>query len=60
MEVARQQLSQNGPEIFRSAVAVLKEARQKNEMQNADLSERLAYLREKKAKLHKGKVETKE
>ena len=60
MEMSRQQLSQNGPEIFRSAVEVLKEARQKNEMQTVDLSARVAYLREKKAKLHKGKVETKE
>lgn len=57
MEVSRQQLSQNGPEVFRSAVGVLKAAREKASMKGEDLNTRLAYLREKKAKLHKGKAE---
>ena len=58
-EMQRRQLSQNGPEVFRSAVNVLKDARKKESMQKGDLNERLAYLREKQAKLHKGKAETK-
>jgi hypothetical protein len=57
MEVSRQQLSQNGPEIFRSAVGVLKSAKESDRMKGEDLNTRLAYLREKKAKLHKGKAE---
>ncbi len=57
MEVSRQQLSQNGPEVFRSAVGVLKTAKEKESMKGEDLNTRLAYLREKKAKLHKGKAE---
>ncbi len=58
MEVSRQQLSQNGPEIFRSAVRVLKDACKKKTLENSDLNTHLAYLREKKRKLHKGKVDT--
>ncbi len=49
-EMARQQLSQNGPEIFRSAVSVLKETKKKETMQGESLDQRLAYLREKKKK----------
>ncbi len=56
-EMMRRKLSQNGPEVFRSAVAALKEARKKETMQGVALDERLAYLREKQAKLHKGKAE---
>lgn len=56
-EIARQQLSQNGPEVFRSAVDVLKDARKKEEMKTRSLDEKIAYLREKKAKLHKGKAD---
>ncbi len=58
-EVARQQLTQNGPGILRSAVDVLKDAREKERLRDEDLHTRLAYLREKQAKLHKGKAETK-
>ena len=58
-EMMRRQLSQNGPEVFRSAVRALQDARKKESMQSVDLNERLAYLREKQAKLHKGKAETK-
>lgn len=59
MEVSRQELSENGPTVFRSAVSVLQEASKKKAMENSDLNTRLAYLREKKAKLHKGKVDQK-
>ena len=50
MEVTRRQLSQNGPEIFRSAVAVLRGIRQDRQVSDMDLNTRLAYLREKKMK----------
>ena len=56
-EIARQQLSQNGPEVFRSAVRVLKDARKEETVRQGSLNDRLAYLREKQAKLHKGKAE---
>ena len=59
MEGSRQELSENGPTVFRSAVSVLQEASRKNTLENSDLNTRLAYLREKKAKLHKGKVDQK-
>ncbi len=59
MEVARQQLTQNGPEVFRSAVRVLVEASQKEAHQEDTLSEHLQRLREKRSRLHKGKVDTK-
>ena len=55
--VARQQLSHNGPEVFRSAVAVLRDARRQETLKEGSLNDRLAYLREKKAKLHKGKAD---
>ena len=50
MEVTRRQLSQNGPEIFRSAVAVLRGIRLDRQASDMDLNTRLAYLREKKMK----------
>ncbi|MBR3893852.1 MAG: DNA primase [Clostridia bacterium] len=56
-EIARQQLVQNGPEVLRSAAAVLRDARTKENMKNSSLNEKIAYLREKKAKLHKGKAD---
>ena len=56
-EVARQQLSNNGPEVFRSAVAALQNARKEETMRQVSLNDRLAYLREKKANLHKGKAD---
>ncbi len=58
-EMQRRGLSQNGPNVLRSAIEVLREERQKESMQDMDLNTRLAYLRDKKAKLHKGKAETK-
>ncbi|MBQ9774118.1 MAG: DNA primase [Clostridia bacterium] len=58
MEMTRQQLSQNGPSVLRSAVAALKNAKEKENLQGEDLNARLAYLRQKKAKLHKGKADT--
>ena len=56
MEVSRQQLSQNGPEVFRSAVETLRSERQREKLDGADLNARLAFLREK-SKLHKGKAD---
>ncbi len=56
-EITRAALTNNGPEVFRSAVSVLKTARREESMQGGSLEDRLAYLREKKAKLHKGKAE---
>ena len=57
LEIARQQLTQNGEEVLRSAIATLAEAKQKVAMKDTDLATRLAFLREKQAKLHKGKVD---
>ena len=56
-EVARQQLTNNGPEVFRSAVNVLKEAKSKESAQGEDLKTRLERLRQKQANLHKGKAD---
>lgn len=58
-EITRQQLTNNGPEVFRSAVRVLKEERSKEDTQNEDLATRLDRLRKKQANLHKGKAEKK-
>lgn len=58
MEIARQQLSQNGIEVLRSAVQTLRDSKNKEAMKNSDLTTRLAFLREKKANLHKGKANT--
>ncbi len=57
MEVARQALTNNGPEVFRSSVETLQEIRRQKEVQQGDLNAQLAYLRQKKAKLHKGRTE---
>ena len=57
MEVARQQLSSNGPEVFRSAVRTLKEARADKHAQQGSIGDRIAYLRKKKEISHKGKAE---
>ena len=56
-EVARQQLTNNGLEVFRSAVSALQDARKEETMRQGSINDRLAYLREKKAKLHKGKAD---
>ena len=57
-EVARRQLSHNGPEVLRSAVAVLQDARRQKDLKaEGSLDDRLAYLRAKNAKIHKGKAE---
>ena len=58
MEVARQALTQNGPEVFRSAIETLRSIRREKELDKGDLSARLEYLRQKK-QLHKGKVDSK-
>lgn len=57
MEITRRRLSQNGIEVFRSAVSVLHDVAKEKELASEDLNARLAYLREKKSKLHKGKAE---
>ena len=57
MEITRQQLTQNGSDAFLSAVGTLREAKNHEAMKNSDLSTHLAFLREKKAKLHKGKAD---
>lgn len=59
-EVMRRQLSQNGPTVFRSAVETLRDAKKKEALQNGNLSDILAFKREKQAKLHKGKAEKNE
>ncbi len=56
MEMTRQQLSQNGPSVFRSAVSALQEARAHETARGGDLNARMEYLRKKK--LHKGKADT--
>ena len=58
MEVARQALTQNGPEVFRSAIDTLRSIRMEKELDKGDLTARLEYLRQKK-QLHKGKVDSK-
>lgn len=55
MEVARQELTQNGPEVFRTLVAVLKDVSEQSRNRGDDLRSRLDYLRERNAKIHKGK-----
>lgn len=58
MEVSRQELTQNGPSVFRASVEALREIRRERELKaGGDLSAQLAYLRMKKNKLHKGKVD---
>jgi len=58
MEVARQSLTQNGPEIFRSAVAALHAAREEKEVEKGGIDAHLEYMRKKK-QLHKGRVDPK-
>ena len=57
MIVARQQLSDNGVQVFRSAVATLQDAREQQEADGLSLNDRIAYLRKKKGNIHKGKAE---
>ncbi len=57
MQMDRSALSRNGPEVFRSAAEVLRDAARQEKLKEGSLSDRVAYLREKKANLHKGKVE---
>ncbi|MBO4309282.1 MAG: DNA primase [Clostridia bacterium] len=53
MEVARRELTENGPEVFRLAAETLRRIAERNRNRESDLQSRLDYLR--KAKLHKGK-----
>ncbi len=52
-EIARRELTENGPSAFRSAVETLREIAAHDRVKDRDLQSRLAYLR--KTKLHKGK-----
>ena len=56
-EMRRTPLVQNGPEVFRSAVETLRAENEKDRLKDASLYDRLAFLRNKKGKLHKGKAE---
>ena len=57
MEVARQSLTQNGPGAFRSAAAGLRSLREERDLrQNGNLND---FLKMKRNKLHKGKVDAK-
>lgn len=58
-EELRRQLTHNELGVFRSAVEVLKDAKKKEDAQGGDISDRLAYLRDKQSKLHKGKADKK-
>ncbi len=55
MEVTRQELTRNGPEVFRSLSESLRAICREKEADGGDLREHLAYLRQKKAKVQKGK-----
>lgn len=57
MLVTRQQLTENGRDILLSAVQTLRDAKHQEEMKNTDFATRLAFLREKKSKIHKGKAD---
>ena len=55
MEVARQELTQNGPSAFRAAVAGLRELREERDLKKSgNLND---FLQMKRNKLHKGKVD---
>lgn len=55
MEVARQGLTQNGPSVFRAAVAALRDLRQERDLkETGNLND---FLQMKRNKLHKGKVD---
>jgi len=56
MEVIRRDLTQNGPEVFRSSVASLLAVKQEKEVRSGDLASHLEYIR-RKSKIHKGKVD---
>ena len=58
MEVARQSLTQNGPEVFRSAVDALHTVREEKEVEKGGIDAHLEYMRKKK-QLHKGRVDPK-
>jgi len=57
MAVARQQLTDNGEEVFRSAVQTLLDVKKDKQAGEMPLNDRIAYLRQKKGNIHKGKAE---
>ena len=58
MEVTRQSLTQNGPQVFRSALDALHTVREEKEVEKGGIDAHLEYMRKKK-QLHKGKVDPK-
>ncbi len=59
-EMTRRELTKNGPDVFKSAVETLRSVKMKDALKDGDLNTRLAYLREKQAKLHKGRTDQNE
>jgi len=57
MLITRQQLTENGLQVFRSAIQTLKDAKEDKQADEMSLNDRIAYLRKKKGNLHKGKAE---
>ena len=57
MLIARQQLTDNGLQVFRSAIQTLKDAKEEKQANGMSLNDRIAYLRKKKGNIHKGKAE---
>ena len=53
MEMARRELTENGPEVFKVSVDTLRRVSERSKNKESDLQSRLDYLR--KSKLHKGK-----
>ena len=52
-EMARRELTENGPSAFKAAVETLQKVAEQSRNKEGDLQSRIDYLR--KAKLHKGK-----
>ncbi len=57
MEMSRADLSRNGVDVFRSAVEVLHDIASQKRAGEGDLAAQIAFLRQKKEKLHKGKAD---
>ncbi len=57
MEMSRAELSRNGIDVFRSAVEVLHNLAGEKRAGESDLASQIAFLRQKKEKLHKGRAD---
>ena len=55
-EMARRELTENGPAAFRAAAETLRKIAEQSRNKEGDLQSRIDYLR--KAKLHKGKEQS--